>query len=429
MAALRTACSLGRTVRPLETWWTNTRWALAGGRIRPRRARGEFAGSRVVGRDAELARLFRAVDARAVDAAYDARRGPDPVPVLVGEAGTGKSALLDAVVRHAASRGTRVLRAAGSESESGLAFSALHQLLRSVAAETDALPAGQRAALRDAFGAGRATAAPDLMLVGLAVLTLLSGLGDRGPVLVVLDDGQWCDRASLDALSFAARRLAGEPVTVLVAARAGDPPRVRPPRADAHPRAARPRRRRAAARPPADGAHRPDQGPDPRRGPRQPLALTELARSATAYGHGAEPPPAGPSRSPTTWRDLRRPADRTPSRHHAGPAAPRRHGPGRRRGFGGPADSGASAPSPTQLTRTTWPTLPTSPTPPIPVAWSTRPLPEAPATSPTRMARPTPPTLVAWPTRPPREAPATSPMSPTWLTRRIRGRRRVRQLG
>lgn len=179
-------------------------------------------GEPFLGRDAELARLFRAVDPASAD----------PVLMLVGDAGTGKSALLDRAVRRAEAGGARVLRAEGSEAESSLAYAALHQLLRPVAAEVDALPERQRAALHTAFGtgpetyprlrAGQDTAAPDLMLIGVAVLSLLSALGDQHPVLVVLDDAQWCDRASLDALSFAARRLEGEPVTMLIGARADD---------------------------------------------------------------------------------------------------------------------------------------------------------------------------------------------------------------
>ncbi|WP_405802984.1 AAA family ATPase [Streptomyces sp. NBC_01187] len=175
------------------------------------------AGELIVGRDAELARLFRTVDAPSA---------AEPVLVLAGEVGTGKSVLLDSAVLRAGARGARVLRAQGSETESSLAFSALHQLLRPLRAEVDRLPERQRAALDDAFGAGPGTVAPDLMLIGVAVLSLLSALGDQGPVLVVLDDAQWCDSASLDALSFAARRLEGEPVTMLIGVRGGDhPPR------------------------------------------------------------------------------------------------------------------------------------------------------------------------------------------------------------
>ncbi|MEU5088952.1 AAA family ATPase [Streptomyces sp. NPDC021356] len=175
------------------------------------------SGEPFVGRETELARLFRAVDSASAD----------PVLMLVGGMGTGKSALLDRAVRRAAASGAHVLRAEGSESESSLAFSALHQLLRPVSAEVDRLPERQRTAVRDAFGTGPAapqqSSPPDLMLIGVGVLSLLSALGDGRPVLVVLDDAQWFDRASLDALAFAARRLEGEPVTMLIAARGGDP--------------------------------------------------------------------------------------------------------------------------------------------------------------------------------------------------------------
>ncbi|MFB4423209.1 helix-turn-helix transcriptional regulator [Streptomyces sp. QL37] len=177
------------------------------------------SGEPLVGRDAELGRLLRAVEGSA---------SADPVLMLVGGMGTGKSALLDRAVRRAGASGARVLHAEGSESESSLAFSALHQLLRPVSAEVDRLPARQRAAIQDAFGTGPATlqqpSAPDLMLIGVGVLSVLSALGDRQPVLVVLDDAQWFDRASLDALAFVARRLEGEPVTMLVAVRGGGLP-------------------------------------------------------------------------------------------------------------------------------------------------------------------------------------------------------------
>nr|WP_153426813.1 LuxR family transcriptional regulator [Streptomyces alkaliphilus] len=169
-----------------------------------------------VGRDAELARLFHAVDSASAN----------PVVMLVGDPGTGKSVLLDRAVRRAEAGGARVLRAEGSESEASLTFSALHQLLRPVPAAVDVLPERQRAAIRDAFGMAPSTpgrsGAPDPMLIGVAVLSLLSAPGGRRPVLVVLDDAQWFDRASLDVLSFVARRLEGEPVTMLIAVRGGD---------------------------------------------------------------------------------------------------------------------------------------------------------------------------------------------------------------
>ncbi|PQP17935.1 AAA family ATPase [Rhodococcus opacus] len=239
----------------------------------------------ILGRDAELARLFRAVDSASAD----------PVLILAGEMGTGKSALLDRAVRRAEASGARVLRAEGSESESSLAFSALHQLLRSLRAEVDGLPGRQRAALVHAFGAGSAPSGPDLMLVGVAVLNLLSDLGDRGPVLVVLDDAQWCDRASLDVLSFAARRLAGEPVTILVGARSGDPV----PGFDRHvpTLTLEPLDDAAAGRlldlqPTSPTGHTRTRILEQAGG--NPLALVELARAASAHDTAAPPPSAGP---------------------------------------------------------------------------------------------------------------------------------------
>ncbi|MEV6421025.1 AAA family ATPase [Streptomyces sp. NPDC051662] len=243
------------------------------------------AGTPIVGRNAELTRLFRAVDSAPAD----------PVLVLVGEVGTGKSALLDAAVGRAGARGTRVLRADGSESESSLAFSALHQLLRPVRAELDGLPERQRTAIRDAFGEGPAMTAPDLMLIGVAVLSLLSALGDRGPLLVVLDDAQWCDRASLDALSFAARRLRDERVTILIGARAGD----QPPGFDRHvPTLTLGPLDNAAANRLLDLQ---PESPTGRTRTRildqaggNPLALAELTRSAAVHGTAVQPPAAGP---------------------------------------------------------------------------------------------------------------------------------------
>lgn len=246
-------------------------------------------GEPIVGRDAELARLFRAVDSASAD----------PVVMLVGDVGTGKSALLDRAVRRAEAGGARVLRAEGSEAESSLAFSALHQLLRPVPAEVDGLPERQRAAMHAAFGAGQDTTrdqgAPDLMLIGVAVLSLLSALGDRHPVLVVLDDAQWFDRASLDALSFAARRLEGEPVTMLIGARGGD----HLPGFDRHVPMLTlgPLDKVAADRlldlqPKSPTGHTRARILDQAGG--NPLALVELTRAATAHDAAARLPSAGP---------------------------------------------------------------------------------------------------------------------------------------
>ena len=111
-----------------------------------------------------------------------------------------------------------MVRAAGVESEMELAFAGLHQLLSPVLDLLDQLPVPQREALRTAFGLS-AGPAPDRFLLGLAVLGLLSEAAAERPLICVVDDEQWLDRASVQALGFAARRLAAEPVGLVFAAR------------------------------------------------------------------------------------------------------------------------------------------------------------------------------------------------------------------
>jgi DNA-binding CsgD family transcriptional regulator/energy-coupling factor transporter ATP-binding protein EcfA2 len=167
----------------------------------------------MTGRETETAEIMRRVAAG---------RSRSEVLILTGEPGAGKSVLLDFAAGRARSEGGRVLRAAGSESEAHLGFAGLHQLLRPVHRGLDSLPPRQRSALRTVLGLDDRTEAPDGMLVGLAVLTLLSDLAEPAPLLVVVDDAQWIDRASLDVLSFVARRMDSEPVTLLVGVRAAD---------------------------------------------------------------------------------------------------------------------------------------------------------------------------------------------------------------
>jgi DNA-binding CsgD family transcriptional regulator len=164
----------------------------------------------IIGRDAVIERLSALV--------ADVSGGR--ALILSGAAGAGKSTLLDDAARRAAAAGRRVLRAAGHESEKDLPFAALHQLLRPVLAEAGDLPDRQRRSLRGAFGFEPGDADP--LLTGVAVLTLLSQVAERAPLLVVLDDVQWIDAASGDVLSFAVRRLDGDPVAVLAAVRDGD---------------------------------------------------------------------------------------------------------------------------------------------------------------------------------------------------------------
>jgi hypothetical protein len=136
--------------------------------------------------------------------------------VVRGEAGVGKTALLNYAVESAPD--LRVLRAAGVESEMELAFASLHQLCAPMLDRVGRLPAPQRDALEIAFGL-REGAAPDRFLVGLALLTLLSEVAEERPLLCVVDHAQWLDQASARTLAFVARRLFAEPVGLVFAAR------------------------------------------------------------------------------------------------------------------------------------------------------------------------------------------------------------------
>ena len=147
------------------------------------------------------------------------RRGGSAVLVVRGEAGAGKTALLDYAVESAPD--LRPMRAAGVESETELAFAGLHQLCGPMLDGLGRLPGPQRNALRVAFGL-EAGPAPDRFLVGLAVLSLLSEVAGRRPLVCVVDDVQWLDRASVQVLAFAARRLLAEAVLLIFAAREPD---------------------------------------------------------------------------------------------------------------------------------------------------------------------------------------------------------------
>jgi len=144
------------------------------------------------------------------------RGGRSTVLVMRGEAGVGKTALLEYVVGRA--RGCRLARVAGVQSEMELAFAGLHQLCAPMLSRAESLPVPQQAALRTAFGQA-AGPPPDRFLVGLAVLSLLSEAAAERPLVCVVDDQRWLDRASAQALGFVARRLAADPVGLVFAAR------------------------------------------------------------------------------------------------------------------------------------------------------------------------------------------------------------------
>jgi DNA-binding CsgD family transcriptional regulator len=143
--------------------------------------------------------------------------------VVRGEAGVGKSSLLEAARRGAAERGLATLMTAGFQSEAHVAFAGLHRLLRPVLSSLARLPAPQRAAIQAAFGLQEA-AAPDLFLIALASLDLLSEMAAATPLLLVIDDAQLLDVATCKVLMFVARRLEFEPVVMLLAVRDGSAP-------------------------------------------------------------------------------------------------------------------------------------------------------------------------------------------------------------
>jgi DNA-binding CsgD family transcriptional regulator len=147
------------------------------------------------------------------------RAGESRVLVVHGEPGVGKTALLEYVAGRASR--CRVLRMAGVQSEMELAFAGLHQLCAPLLDQLGVLPDPQREALRTAFGVS-AGATPDRFLVGLATLGLLAEAAGEGPVLCVVDDAQWLDRASAQVLAFVARRLGAESVGLVLSARVAD---------------------------------------------------------------------------------------------------------------------------------------------------------------------------------------------------------------
>ncbi len=169
----------------------------------------------IIGRDAARARVRGLVD---------------PVPqssqvlLVTGEAGMGKTVLLAEAAERARSSGIQVLSAIGRESETRLAYAGLHQLLRPELGSAASLPGRQSQALMGAFGLTADPGGPDSLLTSLAVLTLLSDLSERSPVLVVADDAQWIDRGSLEVLAFVGSRLDAERVVLLVGARGQAPP-------------------------------------------------------------------------------------------------------------------------------------------------------------------------------------------------------------
>jgi DNA-binding CsgD family transcriptional regulator/tetratricopeptide (TPR) repeat protein len=165
-------------------------------------------GTGLRGRDSECAAL--------ADLISTARSGSSRVVVLRGEAGVGKSALLQYLSEYA--EGFRCIDVAGVQSDMELAFAGLQQLCAPLIDHLDHLPEPQREALNVAFGRTSGPA-PDRFLVGLAVLSLMAAASAERPLLCIVDDAQWLDQVSVQTLAFVARRLLAEPVAIVFAVR------------------------------------------------------------------------------------------------------------------------------------------------------------------------------------------------------------------
>src|SRR5436853_4778292 len=144
------------------------------------------------------------------------RAGERSVLVVRGEAGVGKTALLEYVAERAS--WCRIVRVAGVESEMELAFAGLHQLCAPMLDGLDGLSGPQRDALRVAFGLSGGDT-PDRFLVALAALSLLANAAEHQPLVCLVDDAQWLDRASAQTLAFVARRLLAERIAIVFSVR------------------------------------------------------------------------------------------------------------------------------------------------------------------------------------------------------------------
>ena len=172
--------------------------------------------SALIGRDRELRVLTDLIDKVHHEGA---------AIVVLGDAGIGKSSLLRAAARYGKNAGATVLSVTGIEAEAHLPFAGLHQLLRPLLTATERLPAPQRTALHDAFGMGPADAggrgAPEPFMIALATLNVLTDAASEQPLLILVDDVQWLDRPTQDALAFVARRISSDACLLIGVVRTG----------------------------------------------------------------------------------------------------------------------------------------------------------------------------------------------------------------
>ena len=262
----------------------------------------------------------RRVEVDAIDELIEAvRAGESRALVVRGEPGVGKTALLG--LRGRTGVGLSVERAVGVQSEMELAFAALHQLCAPMLDRLERLPVPQRDALRTAFGISPGPA-PDLFLVGLAVLSLLSDVAEERPLICLVDDEQWLDRASAQALAFVARRLEAESVGLVFAARAPSADLAGLPELVVE-GLARGRCARAAGLGADRAARHAGARPDPHRDARQPARVVGAAEGVDAGGTGGRVRAAERGIALEDDRGELPPAARSASRRDPAPAAGR----------------------------------------------------------------------------------------------------------
>src|SRR4029077_5261344 len=177
-----------------------------------------MGGARLVDSGPDL--IEREQECAILDALVDGLREGGGAVVVRGEAGIGKSALLQRARRRAAAQGFRSLVSVGVESEAELAFAGLHQLLRPVIGTAAHLPESQRQALEAALGLG-VDPREDPYHVAVGVFQLICEVADSGPLVLIVDDAHWLDRSTLSVIAFIGRRLDVEHIALLAAVRSG----------------------------------------------------------------------------------------------------------------------------------------------------------------------------------------------------------------
>jgi DNA-binding CsgD family transcriptional regulator len=235
--------------------------------------------------------IEREQESKILDGLVDRLRGGGGAIVVRGEAGIGKSVLLQRVRRRAEAQGARPLVTGGVESEAEFAFAGLHQLLRPVIGALGRLPESQRQTLEAALGLG-VDVKPDTFRVAVAAFQLICELADSSPLVLIVDDAQWLDRSTLSVIAFIGRRLEAEHVALVAAVRSGQST----PLDDARLPALDLARLSASAAARLLDRAAPELHPVLRarvlaESSGNPLALVELARSMGRSGEQLSPPP------------------------------------------------------------------------------------------------------------------------------------------